>query len=54
MDAPEPVELARLMSDLARYKHPKSVIVVDEIRRSPAGKADYAWAREVASGGSPS
>ncbi|MGA1033718.1 MAG: AMP-binding protein [Ilumatobacteraceae bacterium] len=49
MDAPEPSELAGLMGDLARFKHPKSVIVVDEIRRSPAGKADYAWAREVAS-----
>jgi hypothetical protein len=26
------------------------VVFVDEIRRSPAGKADYRWAREVATG----
>lgn len=50
MQAPGPSELALLMGDLARYKHPKAVIVVDEIRRSPAGKADYAWARAIAAG----
>ena len=33
---------------LARYKLPKAVILRDEIVRSPAGKADYRWAREVA------
>jgi fatty-acyl-CoA synthase len=33
---------------LARYKLPKAVVFVDEVRRSPAGKADYRWAREVA------
>lgn len=33
---------------IARYKLPKAVIVRDEIRRSPAGKADYRWAREQA------
>lgn len=41
-------ELAASMRHLARYKHPKAVIVVDQIRRSPAGKADYGWARQVA------
>lgn len=36
-------------ADLAGYKVPKAIIWVPEIRRSPAGKADYRWAREVAS-----
>ena len=30
---------------LAGYKVPRRLVVTDEIRRSPAGKADYAWAR---------
>jgi fatty-acyl-CoA synthase len=33
---------------LAGYKVPRTVVVSDEIRRSPAGKADYAWAKKVA------
>ncbi|MBW2287508.1 MAG: acyl-CoA synthetase [Deltaproteobacteria bacterium] len=33
---------------LARYKIPKAFIFVDEITRSPSGKADYRWARETA------
>jgi acyl-CoA synthetase (AMP-forming)/AMP-acid ligase II len=33
---------------LARYKLPKATVFVDAIVRSPAGKADYRWAREVA------
>jgi fatty-acyl-CoA synthase len=33
---------------LARYKWPKVVIRVDEVKRSPAGKPDYGWAKEVA------
>ncbi|MFC5994379.1 AMP-binding protein [Pseudonocardia hispaniensis] len=32
---------------LASYKLPKRMVVVDEIRRSPAGKADYGWARRT-------
>jgi 3-oxocholest-4-en-26-oate---CoA ligase len=30
---------------LARYKLPKDIVFRDRIHRSPAGKADYAWAR---------
>ncbi len=30
---------------IAGYKVPRDVVVVDEVVRSPAGKADYAWAR---------
>ncbi|WP_206301760.1 AMP-binding protein [Streptomyces sp. AcE210] len=33
---------------LARYKLPKAFLRVPAIRRSPAGKADYAWARALA------
>jgi acyl-CoA synthetase (AMP-forming)/AMP-acid ligase II len=36
---------------LAGYKVPKAVVFVDEIVRSPSGKADYRWAAEVAAGG---
>jgi fatty-acyl-CoA synthase len=34
---------------LASYKLPRSFVFVDEIVRSPSGKADYRWARERAS-----
>jgi fatty-acyl-CoA synthase len=33
---------------IARFKLPKAIVFVPEIVRSPAGKADYRWAREVA------
>jgi fatty-acyl-CoA synthase len=33
---------------VARYKLPKDIIFVDKVMRSPAGKADYRWARQVA------
>lgn len=33
---------------LARYKLPKAVLLRDEIVRSPAGKADYRWAKQQA------
>ncbi|WP_182349009.1 acyl-CoA synthetase [Tomitella gaofuii] len=32
---------------LAGYKAPRSLVVVDAIRRSPSGKADYRWAKET-------
>ncbi len=35
-------------ASLAGYKVPKQMIFVDEIVRSPTGKADYRWAAEVA------
>lgn len=34
---------------IARYKLPKAWVFVDQIRRSPSGKADYRWAKELAS-----
>ncbi|MBY8861358.1 AMP-binding protein [Nocardia sp. CA2R105] len=43
---------AELLTDvagrLARYKLPKAIVRVDEVVRSPAGKADYRWAAEIA------
>jgi acyl-CoA synthetase (AMP-forming)/AMP-acid ligase II len=35
-------------SHLAGYKIPRQLVLTDAIRRSPSGKADYRWAREVA------
>ncbi len=35
---------------IARYKLPKAVVFRPIIERSPAGKADYRWAREQAAG----
>ncbi|MDA2894496.1 acyl-CoA synthetase [Mycolicibacterium sp. BiH015] len=39
-------------SVIARYKLPKAVVFRPSIERSPAGKADYRWAREQAISGS--
>ncbi|CAN5439351.1 acyl-CoA synthetase [soil metagenome] len=33
---------------VARYKLPKAWVIVDSIQRSPSGKADYRWAKELA------
>ena len=33
---------------IARYKLPKAFIFVNEVLRSPSGKADYKWAKSVA------
>ncbi|WP_448222626.1 AMP-binding protein [Gordonia iterans] len=33
---------------LAGYKVPRTIVVVDEVRRTPAGKADYRWAKNAA------
>jgi fatty-acyl-CoA synthase len=33
---------------IARYKLPKAIVFVDHIVRSPAGKADYRWAKQIA------
>jgi acyl-CoA synthetase (AMP-forming)/AMP-acid ligase II len=36
-----------LRSSLAHYKIPKTITVLDSIRRAPNGKADYKWAKET-------
>jgi fatty-acyl-CoA synthase len=49
--APDPTALRRVAAKrLARYKLPKAFVFVDEVVRSPSGKPDYRWAREVAAG----
>lgn len=45
-DADELIEHAA--GSIARYKLPKAVVFRPTIERSPAGKADYRWAREQA------
>ena len=37
-------------SSLAGYKVPRSLHLVEAVERSPSGKADYRWARDVAAG----
>ncbi|HRW39094.1 MAG: acyl-CoA synthetase [Acidimicrobiales bacterium] len=39
---------AHLRASLAGYKIPKHLVVVPRVERSPAGKADYRWAKAVA------
>jgi fatty-acyl-CoA synthase len=41
--------IAHVKSSIADYKAPRRVVFVDEVYRSPSGKADYRWARDIAS-----
>jgi acyl-CoA synthetase (AMP-forming)/AMP-acid ligase II len=41
---------AHCAQHVARYKLPRELHLVDAMQRSPAGKADYAWAKTVALG----
>ncbi len=47
-----PLELEKLRDfcrgKLASYKIPRTVVCLEQIKRSPAGKADYPWAKEAA------
>lgn len=45
--------LAHAGQRLARYKLPKAFIRVDTVFRSPSGKADYGWARQIATDSVP-
>ncbi len=47
-DATEQEIVAFSAQTIARFKLPKSVQFVDHLQRSPSGKADYRWAKEVA------
>ena len=40
--------VATCSQSIARYKIPKAFVRTTKIMRSPAGKADYRWAKEVA------
>jgi acyl-CoA synthetase (AMP-forming)/AMP-acid ligase II len=39
---------AHCRKTIAAYKVPRQVTLVDAVKRSPAGKANYAWAKEAA------
>jgi len=41
-------DVNKAASHLARYKHPRHIVTVGAILRGPNGKADYRWAKEVA------
>ena len=49
-----PIALDELLAEcgrhIARYKLPKAVVFVPEVRRNPNGKADYRWAVDTAAG----
>jgi acyl-CoA synthetase (AMP-forming)/AMP-acid ligase II len=48
-EAPSKQELIEYSAKhLARYKLPKEILFVDEMVRSPSGKADYRWALKIA------
>jgi len=38
---------------LSGYKVPKAIFLTDRVQRSPAGKADYRWAKAYAAAGQP-
>jgi acyl-CoA synthetase (AMP-forming)/AMP-acid ligase II len=40
-----------VLAQLARYKAPRAFVRVEAVRRTPTGKPDYPWAREVAAEG---
>ena len=40
--------IMHVKGELAGFKAPKRVVIVDVVRRAPNGKADYGWAKEAA------
>ncbi|MFI5685193.1 acyl-CoA synthetase [Streptomyces sp. NPDC051636] len=44
---------AHCRTRLAGYKVPRQLVITQSIQRSPSGKADYRWAREVAVAADP-
>ncbi|MEN9506760.1 MAG: hypothetical protein RI958_2686 [Actinomycetota bacterium] len=46
--ADESALLTEAERHIARYKLPKAFVFVDEVVRSPSGKADYRWAKQTA------
>ena len=46
IDEPSLLDFAR--TRVAGYKLPRRLVVVEEVRRAPNGKADYKWAKSTA------
>jgi acyl-CoA synthetase (AMP-forming)/AMP-acid ligase II len=44
----DPERLKAAGAALARFKRPRHIVVVEQIRRGPNGKVDYGWARSTA------
>ncbi len=44
-DLDEDDVIAHCRTKIAGYKVPRTLVVVPEVVRSPAGKADYRWAK---------
>jgi acyl-CoA synthetase (AMP-forming)/AMP-acid ligase II len=40
--------ITHVKTRIADYKAPRRAVFVDQVYRSPSGKADYRWARERA------
>lgn len=51
-DLTEAELLTRVRESLAGYKVPRTVVLVDQLARTPSGKLELAWARRTAQGGS--
>jgi fatty-acyl-CoA synthase len=47
-DVDEQTVIEHIKGEIATYKAPRKVIFVDQVYRSPSGKADYRWAKETA------
>ena len=47
-DTSEAELIAFLKASLAGYKVPKSILLTEEVKRAPNGKANYKWAKEFA------
>ena len=50
-DADEAALAEHTHRSVARYKLPKAWLFVDQVVRSPSGKADYRWAKQLAADG---
>jgi acyl-CoA synthetase (AMP-forming)/AMP-acid ligase II len=47
--APSGEEIAdSVRGHLAGFKRPRHVVIVEKVKRGPNGKADYAWAKQLA------
>ena len=48
-EAPDDAGIAKVAGEhIAAYKLPKEIVYVQQIQRSPSGKADYRWAKQTA------